>query len=64
MFETDKPDGAAGSEAMRLGFVFKLPFLCGISGCFFSAIMSVIKSGVKRISLKRQKKKETKPFQI
>lgn len=35
LFETDKPNGAAGSEAMRLGFVFKMPFLYGISGCFF-----------------------------
>lgn len=36
LFDTDKSsDGAAGSEAMRLGFVFKMPFLYGISGCFF-----------------------------
>jgi hypothetical protein len=35
LFETDKSDGVAGSEAMRLGFVFKMPFLYGISGCYF-----------------------------
>ena len=32
---TSLPMEAAGSEAMRLGFVFKMPFLYGISGCFF-----------------------------
>ena len=36
LFDTEKTsDGAAGSEAMRLGFVFKMPFLYGITGCFF-----------------------------
>lgn len=35
LFETDKSDGAAGAEAERLGFVFKMPFLYGVEGCFF-----------------------------
>lgn len=35
LFDTEKTsDGAAGSEAMRLGFVFKMPFLYGITGWF------------------------------
>lgn len=35
LFNTDKPDGPAMSEALRMGFVVKMPFLYGISGCFF-----------------------------
>lgn len=35
LFNTDKSDGAAGNDAIRMGFVFKLPILYGISGCFF-----------------------------
>nr|DAH26698.1 MAG TPA: TFIIB zinc-binding [Caudoviricetes sp.] len=35
LFNTDKPDGPAMSEALRMGFVAKMPFLYGISGCFF-----------------------------
>lgn len=35
LFETDKSDGAAGAEAQRLGFVFKMPILYGVEGCFF-----------------------------
>ncbi|WP_297095581.1 hypothetical protein [uncultured Draconibacterium sp.] len=27
LFETEKSDGAAGAQAQRLGFVFKMPFL-------------------------------------
>lgn len=35
LFDTDKSDSAAGSEAMRRGFIFKIPALYGIDGCFF-----------------------------
>ena len=35
LFDTDKSDGAAMVEAQRMGFVAKMPFLYGISGCFF-----------------------------
>ena len=35
LFDTDKSEGAAGSEALRKGFVFKIPALYGIEGCFF-----------------------------
>lgn len=35
LFDTDKSDGAAISEAQRMGFVAKMPFLYGIVGCFF-----------------------------
>lgn len=35
LFDTDKSDGATMSEAQSLGFVAKMPFLYGISGCFF-----------------------------
>lgn len=35
LFDTEKSDGAAMSEAQRIGFVAKMPFLYGISGCFF-----------------------------
>lgn len=35
LFDTDKSDGTAGSEAMRKGFIFKIPALYGIEGCFF-----------------------------
>lgn len=35
LFNTDKSDGAAMSEAQGMGFVAKMPFLYGISGCFF-----------------------------
>lgn len=35
LFDTDKSDGPAMSEALRMGFVAKMPFLYGISGCFF-----------------------------
>lgn len=35
LFDTDKSDGAAMSEAQGMGFVAKMPFLYGISGCFF-----------------------------
>lgn len=35
LFDTDKTDGAAGSDAQRMGFIFKIPFLYGIDGCFF-----------------------------
>ena len=35
LFNTDKSEGAAMSEAKKLGFVPKMPFLYGISGCFF-----------------------------
>lgn len=35
LFDTEKSDGAAMSEALRMGFVAKMPFLYGISGCFF-----------------------------
>lgn len=35
LFKTDKSDGAAGNEARKLGFIFKMPFLYGIPGCFF-----------------------------
>lgn len=35
LFDTDKSDGAAMSDAQHLGFVAKMPFLYGISGCFF-----------------------------
>ena len=36
LFSSDKSDGAAGSEAQRLGFVFKMPFLyTGKPGCLF-----------------------------
>lgn len=35
LFDTEKSDGVAMSEAQKLGFVAKMPFLYGISGCFF-----------------------------
>ena len=35
LFDTEKSAGAAMSEALRMGFVAKMPFLYGISGCFF-----------------------------
>ena len=35
LFDTEKSDGAAMSDAQSLGFVAKMPFLYGISGCFF-----------------------------
>lgn len=35
LFETDKPDGAAGAIAHNMGFIFKMPFLYGVSGCYF-----------------------------
>ena len=36
LFTTDKSDGAAGSEALHKGFVFKIPILhTGQSGCLF-----------------------------
>lgn len=35
LFDTEKSDGAAVSDAQSLGFVTKMPFLYGISGCFF-----------------------------
>lgn len=35
LFDTEKSDGAAMSEAQRFGFVAKMPFLYGIIGCFF-----------------------------
>lgn len=35
LFDTEKSDGASMSEAQGIGFVAKMPFLYGISGCFF-----------------------------
>lgn len=35
LFDTEKSNGAAMSEAQKFGFVAKMPFLYGISGCFF-----------------------------
>lgn len=35
LFDTEKSDGAAMSEAQTLWFVAKMPFLYGINGCFF-----------------------------
>lgn len=35
LFDTKKSDGASVLEAKKLGFVGKMPFLCGIIGCFF-----------------------------
>lgn len=35
LFDTEKSDGASMSEAQGMGFVAKMPFLYGISGCFF-----------------------------
>lgn len=35
LFDTERSDGAAMSEAQGMGLVAKMPFLYGISGCFF-----------------------------
>lgn len=35
LFSSDKPRGGAGAEATRLGFVFKIPFLYGITTSHF-----------------------------
>ena len=35
LFETEKDGGAAGAEAYRLGFVWKLPVLYGLDGSHF-----------------------------
>lgn len=35
LFDTEKSDGAAMSEAQGFGLIAKMPFLYGISGCFF-----------------------------
>lgn len=35
LFDSEKEGGAAGAEAHRLGFVYKMPFLFGIMGRHF-----------------------------
>lgn len=35
LFYTEKSDRAAMFEAIKLGFVSKMPILYGIKGCFF-----------------------------
>lgn len=35
LFNTDKPRGGAGSLALRLGFVYKMPIIFGIEGSHF-----------------------------
>lgn len=35
LFETSLSDGAAGAEAQGRGYVFKMPILYGVEGCYF-----------------------------